>query len=200
MLTKEREFQTKCDLKKIFGKKLPPHLDMIYADIPCKCLDQPEMMKIIDFHPPFLRAEKIAIFEEENSGIKNYRSLGMGLIYPADTNGHYNSTIYLAMCGWLMASTASVHLAYNFSEFAPQVVEADKVKPFKSVDGIGSLKPRPQGTTFWVETIIRKSKLKLVLVTTNISFGNFAYGTIEDLKFILTPKDSIWKAKEVQED
>ena len=185
------------NLKEFFLKDLPDAFGE-YINEPFIAYDQKDIIKQIDFHPPFLRTEKIAIFKN-NSGIVNYRSLGMGTIFPKDTNGHYNSTIYLAMCGWLMASTSSVHLAYNYPNTAPQVVEADKVKPLKSLEGENILKPRLIGTTFWVETVIRKTKMKFVLATARIGFGNILYGTIEDLKFIITPKESIWAAKEVQE-
>jgi len=44
---------------------------------------------------------------------------------------------------------------------------------------------------------VLKKKLQLVIVITKITFGNILYGTIEELKLILTDKKSIWAAKEV---
>jgi hypothetical protein len=193
-----KKVQSLVELEIFFQKKIPNYCT--FKDWEFVCLEQSEIMDIIAFHPPFLKTYKIAVSLQENEGIKNYRSIGIGKITPADTNGHYNNTIFLAMCGWLMASTASIHLAYNFPEYAPQVVEANNVKPLKSLENDGILKPRSDGTTFWVETIIRKKKLGFVLASTNIGFGKVSYGTIQELKFILAGKDSIWGAKEVEEN
>lgn len=186
-------------LSQFFNKKIPKVFEN-YESIAFNSYSQDQILRSIDFHPPFLKTEKLVIFKEiSDYGITNFRSIGMGMVYPNDTKGHYNFTIYLAMCGWLMASTASVHLAIINPKTAPQVVEADKVRPYKGLGDYVVIKPRPQGSTFWVETVITKTKLKFVLTVTNIVFGEVLYGTIEALRFMITPKDSIWRAKEIPE-
>lgn len=58
-------------------------------------------------------------------------------------------------------------------------------------------KPAPSGTAFFVDSVILKKKLQLVIMKTTIAFDNIIYGVIEELKLMLTPKESIWSAKPV---
>lgn len=185
------------DAETFFGFSLPDALK-----VNCKehsvfeRLDQEEIMKVIDFTPPFLKTQKIAVLSSDRGSILQTKSLGMGIVTPKDTSGHYNETIFLAMCGWLMASTASVFLAMLFPASAPQVVEANGIKPFSLLDEEkGFWKPAPSGTVFFVESVILKKKLQLVAMRTTISFDNILYGVIEELKLMLTPKESIWSAR-----
>lgn len=160
--------------------------------------NQEQIMKVIDFTPPFLKTEKIVVLSTDRGSILETRSLGMGFVTPKDTFGHYNETIFLAMCGWFMASTASVFLAMLFPTTAPQVVEANGIKPFPLLgEEKGLWKPSPAGTAFFVESVILKKKLQLVIMKTTIAFDNILYGTIEELKLMLTPKESIWSAKPI---
>src|SRR3989339_2170756 len=186
-------------LEDFFSIKLPEHLAneyekrQIYLNV-----NQQQMMQTIDFTPPFLRIDKMAIFDTIKDSWLQSKSLGMGVITTKDTSGHYNDTIFLAMCGWLMASSASVHLGFLFPLKTPQVIEANKVRPIlKGSNSSIVWKPSAKGTPFWVETVVLKKKLQLVAVVTRITFGNILYGTIEELKLILTDKKSIWSAKEI---
>lgn len=182
-----------------WGMDLPEHLKKDYEGKEgCRLIEQEEMLKTIDFHPPFLRVEKMMISDTAHHSVANSKSLGMGHITTKDTHGHYNDTIYLAMCGWLMASSASVHLAFLFPTTAPQVVEANKVRPILKGNAKNIVwKPSVKGTPFFVETTVLKKKMQLLVVMTKITFGNILYGTIEELKLVLTDKKSIWAAKEV---
>jgi len=116
--------------EKFWGMDLPEHLAKYReGQEGDRMIEQEEMLKTIDFHPPFLRVEKMMIFDTPHHSFCHSKSLGMGRITTKDTYGHYNDTIYLAMCGWLMASSASIHLAFLFPTTAPQVIEANKVRP-----------------------------------------------------------------------
>lgn len=180
------------------GVKLPAHIKDNYNDTEIwKKLDKQQIMGLIDFTPPFLRIDKIIVFNQNKKTPFQSSSLGIGVVTPRDTAGHYNETIFLAMCGWLMASSASVHLAALFpSDEAPQVVEANGVKPLPSMEGKNLWKPARKGTAFFVETAIIKKKMQLVRMRTMITFGNILFGTIEELKLVLTKKEAIWSAKE----
>lgn len=109
-----------------------------------KKLDQEEIMKQIDFTPPFLRIDKMIIFDVNKNSILDSTSLAMGKITLQDTVGHYNDTIFLAMCGLLMSSSAPIHLAVLFPSTAPEVVEANGVKAEEK----GIWKPADEGTIF----------------------------------------------------
>jgi len=161
-------------------------------------VNQRQMMKCIDFEPPFLIINKMIVFGGEPGSVVQSKSLAVGVITPENTVGHYNNTIFLAMCGWLMASSASVHLAVLFPETAPQVIEANGVKPLLT-GGDVLWKPSAKGTPFFAETTILKKKLQLVIAETKISFSDIQFGMIKELKLILTQKESIWEAKELPE-
>lgn len=119
------------DAENFFGFSFPDAMKESYRNhFVFEKFNQEQIMKVIDFTPPFLKTEKIAVLSTDRGSILNTRSVGMGFVTPKDTFGHYNETIFLAMCGWLMASTASVFLAMLFPTTAPQVVEANGIKPF----------------------------------------------------------------------
>lgn len=185
-------------IEEFVGLSLPQHIKNECKDKQvAKKFSQQQMMEIIDFAPPFLRTDKMILFDGKKNSYCHSSSLGSGMITLRDTAGHYNDTIYLAMCGWLMASTASVHLAILFPTTAPQVIKADGVKPLLGFENDGIWKPSVKGAPFWVESEIIRKKMQLVVVKTKITFGNILYGTIEELRLVLTKKNSIWSAKEV---
>lgn len=194
--TKNSPAETLNETQIFLGTKLPNHIrNMLGEEKILKKIMQKEIMKTIDFTPPFLRIEKIIVFGDENNIIGSH-SIGMGMLTQKDTAGHYNKTIYLAMCGWLMASAASVHISILYPETAPQVVKADGVMPLQlPTDKKGLWQPSSDGTVFFVETKVKNKKLQLVIAETKISFANVLYGTIRDLKLMLTPKQSILTAK-----
>lgn len=195
-----RDFLNKVSLHRVenfFGFALPDHLKETCKDnYVSEKFDQTQIMKVIDFIPPFLKIQKIVVLNTDRRDILRAKSLGIGVVTPRDTTGHYNETIYLAMCGWLMASSASVFLAILFPATAPQVVETNGVKPLPlSGEMKGLWKPAPPGTIFFVESTVIKKRLQLVIMKTTITFGNIHFGIIEELKLVLTPKDSIWSAR-----
>lgn len=184
-------------IEKFFGFALPEHIK-----VTCKNnyvferFDQKQIMGVIDFAPPFLKIQKMAVLSRDRRSILQTKSLGFGIVTPQDTAGHYNETIFLAMCGRLMASAASVFLAILFPTTAPQVVEANGVRPLPLLEEAKGLwKPAPSGTTFFVESTIIKKKLQVVIMRTTISFDDILYGVIEELTLALTPKGSIWSAR-----
>ncbi len=184
-------------IENFFGLVLPNHIKETCRDnYVFEKFDQKQIMGVIDFAPPFLKIQKIVILSPDRRDILQTKSLGMGVVTPKDTAGHYNETIFLAMCGWLMASAASVFLAMLFPTTAPQVVEANGIKPLPlSEEAKGLWKPAPSGTAFFVESTIIKKRLQLIIMKTTISFDNVLYGVIEELKLVLTPKGSIWSAR-----
>jgi len=187
---------TTHDIQGFLKIKLPEHIKNGLKDsYVSKKLDKRQIMQLIDFTPPFLRIERMVLLGDEKN-ILTTRSIGMGVVSAKDTEGHYNNTIFLAMCGWLMASSASVHLASLYPDTAPQVVKADGVMPLHlPADKKELWRPSDEGTVFLVETNIIKKKMQLILTETKISFHNLLYGTIKQLKLVLTPKNSIWTAK-----
>lgn len=176
------------------GIPLTHHLKERYQDnyILAK-FEQQQISEIIDFSPPFLKIDKVAVLGFNRSDFLQTKALGTGLITPKDTAGHYNDTIFLAFCGRLMASLASIHLAILFPETAPQVIEANGVRS----EDRRVWKPSPQGTRFLVETNIVKRKLQLIVTSVKLSFDGIPYGVVDELKLFLTPKESIWEAKEL---
>lgn len=179
---------------------LPGHIKVnLKSDYLLEKMDQQQMMEVIDFTPPFLKTEKILLFGRDRRDLPNVKGLAMGFISTRDTAGHYNETIFLAMCGYLMASSASVHLAILFPSTAPQVIEANGVKPliFSDAKENQLWKPSKTGTPFFVESRILKKRMQLVVMETKVSFGPVMFGIINELKLILTPKESIWSAKEI---
>ncbi len=195
-----KDFLNKVNLHHVenfFGFALPDHLREACKDnYVFEKFDQKKIMEVIDFVPPFLKLKKMVVLSTDRQDILQAKSLGIGVITPKDTAGHYNETIYLAMCGWLMASAASVFLAILFPTTAPQVVEANGVKPLPlSGEMKGLWKPASSGTTFFVESTIIKKRFQLVIMKTVITFDNIHFGIIEELKLVLTPKNSIWSAR-----
>lgn len=164
-----------------------------------KMADQDEIIKTIDFEPPFLRTDKVVLFKDEGEDTIKKSGIGIGKVYLEDTRGHYNSTIYLALAGRLMPSTASIFLALLFPGTAPQAIEGKSIRMAKNVLNKGLLKPSKKGTTFFVEVELRKKKLQLALVNTKIFFGQVEFGLIEELVFVLTNKESIWSAIDTPE-
>lgn len=185
-------------LQNFLGIRLPTHIRKeCRARYLCDKFDQREIMNIIDFKPPFLKVNKIAILGSVNDDVVKKTALGMGVITPADTDGHYNDTIFLALCGWLMASVSSIHLAVLFPSSAPQVIEANHVKPLKLVSQPNAIwKPSSQGTVFLVESHIERRKLQLFVMRTRITLGTIQFGVIEELKLVLTDRKSIFLARD----
>lgn len=188
---------TREEVEIFFNSKLPNHIqEELKGHYLYKKAGKKEIMKTIDFGPPFLRIEKIAIFGNENELLSGY-SIGCGCVSSKDTEGHYNKTIYLAMCGWLMATSASIHINFLYPNTAPQVVKADGVMPLHPpTEKTGLWQPSERGTKFWVETRILKRKMQLIVAETKITFNILLYGTIRELKLILTNKETIWTAQQ----
>ena len=180
------------DIDFFLGCKLPKVLEEKYKDSTVIAkLNISDIEHIVEFHRPFLKTDKLIIFGD-NFG--NSSSIGIGYVYPEDVSGHYNNTIYLALAGKLMPSTATIHLAYFFPQSSPQAVEGNSIRMDKNAFNGGLIQPKKDGSIFFVETIIIKKKLNLILVRTNIMFGSAYFGLIEDLRFVLTEKDSIKRA------
>lgn len=153
-----------------------------------------QIRKVIDFTPPFLKIEKMVVLGFDRQNILNLKGLGTGMLTTNDTKGHYNDTIFLAQCGQLMGSAASIYLAILFPSTAPQVIEVDSIRPSKDKT---LWKPSLKGSRFFIETHILKKKMQVIIVNVRITFGEIFMGEVEKLKLILTPKDSIWGAKEL---
>ena len=150
-----------------------------------------DIQNLLHFSPPFLRTENMVIFGDNIIGSS---SIGTGTVYPEDMDGHYNNTVYLAFAGRLMPSTATIHLAHFFPDTSPQAVEGEKIKMDKDAFNGGLIQPKKGGSKFYVETTVTKKKMSLVLVETVIMFGKARFGMIQNLRFVLTEKDSIFKA------
>ncbi|MDP3042319.1 MAG: PilZ domain-containing protein [Candidatus Omnitrophota bacterium] len=173
------------EIERFFGVTSPEHIKKSYVNQQIsKRLNQQEIMKIVDFTPPFLKIDKIMIFNADKNQIDQTFSLGMGIVTSGDTSGHYNETIFLAMCGWLMASAVSIHLAVLFPSTAPEVIEAKGIKPIEKE----MWKPPANGAIFWVETRVIKKTGQLVMLKTKISFDEIPYGVAEESKAILLQK------------
>jgi len=149
------------------------------------------MQDLLYFSPPFLRTENMVIFGDV---IVGSRSIGVGTVYPEDMAGHFNDTVYLAFAGRLMPSTATIHLAHFFPDTSPQAVEGGSIKVDRDALNGGLIRPKKSGSKFYVETTVTKKKLNLVLVETSIMFGKARFGVIQNLRFVLTEKNSIFKA------
>lgn len=156
--------------------------------------DREEIMKTIDFTLPFLKIEKMAVLGSNRQNIFNLKGLATGILTTNDTKGHYNDTIFLAQCGQLMGSAASIYLAILFPTTAPQVIEVDSIRPSKDKT---LWKPSLKGSRFFIETHILKKKMQVIIVNVRITFGEIFMGEVERLKLILTAKNSIWGAKEL---
>ena len=179
-------------IEKSLQCKLPKDLAVKYENKESFVhLSSKEIEKIVEFYPPFLRTENMVIFGNEVVGSA---SIGVGTAFPEDMEGHYNKTIYLAFAGRLMPSTATIHLAYFFPKTAPQAIEGKSIRMDKDAFNGGLIQLKKGGTKFYVETIVIKKKINLILVETFITFGQARFGLIENLRFILTDKSSIYKA------
>jgi len=177
-----------------FAGALPEEIKQSYISKRIyKKLNKQDIAKIIDFTAPFLKINRMVIFNADKDSMLQSSSLAVGTITPKDMAGHYNDTIFLAKCGWLMSSAASVHLAALFPGTAPDVIEAKGVKPIEKE----VWKPADNGSTFWLEISIIKKKFSVVIVKAKIYFGNMPYGMVEELKLLLIPRQLIWQAPEL---
>jgi len=182
------------EIEEFFERSLPERLKKDYVDKQIyRKLDRREITKTIDFTIPFLKIDKIVVFGPEKDPALNSSSLAVGTITRKDISGHYNDTIFLAMCGMLMSSAASIYLGALFPEVAPEVIEAKRVRPIEKE----VWRPADNGSTFWVEVSILKKKLKVVVVKARISFDPMPYGVVDELKLLLIPRQLIWKAPEL---
>lgn len=173
------------EIERFFGVTTPEHIKKNYENQQIsKRLNQQEIMEIVGFTPPFLKIDKIIIFNADKNRIDQTFGLGMGVITPKDTSGHYNETIFIAICGWLMASAVSIHLAVLFPSTAPEVIEAKGVKPIEKE----IWKPPSKGTNFWVETRVIEKRGQSVMMKTRISFDKIPYGVADESKSILIQK------------
>lgn len=185
-------YSKKLEFEKFFGVRVPFELNEKYANVEIEAaLEQKDIIKIIDFFPPFLRTDKLIIFGKD---IVGSRSIGIGKVKKDDMEGHYNNTVYLAFAGRLMPSTTSIHLAYFFPNSAPQAIEGQSIRVEKNIYNNGLIIPSNEGSDFFVESIVLKKKLNLIYVETHIFFGNARFGLIEGLKFFLADKKSIYSA------
>jgi len=156
--------------------------------------DMGQIQKIIPFKPPFLSIEKIVTFNSAVESNKYAESVGSGIVTKEDTKGHYNDSIYLAMCGKLMGQTASIHSAILFRDYLPQVVEVDTIKPAR---GSKLWKPIEDGNYFFVNSKITKKKLNILIVNVKIFFGDIFIGEVEGLKIALLSKQILNNLKEL---
>lgn len=185
------------NIESFFGVPLPEHVkNNCMDDWISKKLNQEEIMEFVDFEPPFLKIDKFILLDTEKNGSTTQdKGLSTGIVTLKDTKGHYNDTMFLALCGWLMASTASVHLAVLAPKTVPQVIEANGVRPLLSLNHKKHVwKPAPEGTRFFIETHILKQKLKLAIVTTTVTFSNVLFGVVDELKLIIDSRESIFNA------
>lgn len=181
--------------EEFFNRALPDYVKKNWVDKQIyKRLNQQDIMDAVDFTPPFLKIGKAVIFDVSKDSILQSTSLAMGTILPKDVMGHYNNTVFLAMCGLLMSSAASVHLAVLFPASAPEVIQAKGVRPIERK----IWKPDDRGSTFWLETSIIKKKLHVVVMKTKISFDPMPYGMVDELKLFLIPRQLIWQAPQLQ--
>ena len=184
---------TIAEIEKFLKIKLPAQTrQSIKTETVFKKADQVQIMEAIDFTPPFLQIEKMIILGNGSEREKT-KSIGTGVITQQDTDGHYNKTIYLALCGKLMGMAASVHLGLLYPHTAPQVVEVGRIIPTEK----DIWRPSDKGSIFVVEAQVMRQKLHLVVMEVKISFGEMIMGTVNDLKLILTEKDSIFSAKDL---
>ena len=178
-------------LDNFFGVIVPEEIKKNYQDKKCrKKLNQQEIRETIDFAPPFLKIDQLAVFEEEENSTRESVSLGMGRLTAKDTVGHYNNTVFLALCAQIMSSATAIHLAVLFPGKAPEVIAAKGVKPFER----SLWKPGKDGAAFWVETKVIKKKMHLVIIKAQISFTHLPYGYADEAKVFLIPKHLIAQA------
>ena len=184
-------------LEAFFGRRLPDHVrqsfqgQCIFAE-----LNQQQIMETIELSPPFLKIHKVVIAGSDTTNVLRSRSLGVGVVTQADTEGHYNKLLSLALCGQLMASTAAIHLAALFPKSAPQAIEVNGIQPL-GPSAKDLWKPSVQGTPFFAEASIIRKKMQLVSMTSTISFGAVQYGAIDTIKFALLRETSLSSALEI---
>jgi hypothetical protein len=195
-----RDYSTEATvshLEAFFDLRLPDHVrqsfqgQRIFTE-----LNQQQIMETIGLSPPFLKIQKIIIAGSDSANILRSRSLGMGIVTQADTEGHYNKLLSLALCGQLMASTAAIHLAALFPTSAPQAIEVNGIQPL-GPSAKDLWKPSVQGTPFFAEASIIRKKMQLVSMTSTISFGAVQYGMIDTIKFVLLRGTSLSTALEI---
>lgn len=186
----------KDEIQKFIGIKLPLHLrEGLEGRSICIKAGKEQIEGAIDFRPPFLKIEKI-IVSQLNDSVVGSCSIGCGTVTMDDMEGHYNNTIFLAFCGRLMGQSASTHLALLFPNTAPQIVKVERIEPILTVDGT-LWKPNKDGSVFFVETVALKKKLNVIKVNSRILFGDILFGIAYNATIVLTPKNSIYTAKEL---
>lgn len=178
------------------GMTVPEHVRELYRGFAVvQKLTQKEVMDLIDFRPPFLKFSRYVLFAD-GPGIERTRGLGVGVVTTADTAGHYHDTIFLALCGGLMGCAGAVHLSALFPSSAPQAVAGDGVKALGGALR-NPLRPGPEGAPFFVETRVLNRRSQLVLMESKVTFGDVLFGTVEKLKMVVMPRDSIVRFREV---
>lgn len=184
-------------IEKSIGCKLPEKVKNRYInDWIHTTYKNKDISKIIDFEEPFLKINRVVVFDSFKKGkFEQIKSLSVGKMYLDDVQGHYNNTIFLAKCGQLMGQAASILIGALNPDTAPQVVEVDRIKPILSEEYLWQ--PRSEGSYFFVESEIIRKKMHVYIVNVHVSFGDILMGKVEGLKLLLTPRNSIWSAKEL---
>lgn len=191
MLKREvREVLTKnriaSEIEKFFTIELPEQISSkLEEKIIDKKLVQKEIMDLTSFHPPFLKIDKIVVLKDKIDDLARY-SLGTGLMTKEDAFGHYNSTVFLAMCTWLMTTSACVHLGLLFPDRSLQDVIFNGVMPLSlPLERRGLWQPDEKGTVFFTETNVVSKENNIINVETKIIIEDMPYGVIKQLKIIL---------------
>lgn len=191
------EHSTIDEIQGFLNVKLPGHIsEEIKTRSIFRQVDQKQIMEAIDFRPPFLRIEKMVILGTDDNSVLKSKAISIGTMTQEDTEGHYNNTVFLAYCGRLMGQAASAHIGLLFPNTAPQVVKVDRIRPIKSQD-TSIWKPNREGSIFLIESVIIKSKLQVSVVDSRFSFGDLVFGIANNATIVATPKESIYKAKEL---
>ena len=191
------ENRTVKKVQDFLGIKMPSHICEWLEDRQIvKGFTQEQIMEAIDFTPPFLKIERMVILGMDDDSIIQSKGISIGKMTQQDTEGHYNNTVFLAYCGRLMGQAASSHLGVLFPDTAPQVVKVDRIRPIRSSGNI-IWKPNKEGSIFIIETIIIKKKLQVIIVDSRVSFGDLVFGIANNATIVLTPKESIYTAKEL---
>lgn len=170
------------EIELFFEITMPEHLKNKYGEKSIdRKLDKRQIINMVGLKPPFLKLEKMVIFDIKKYPYIQSASLAIGIVLPTDTVGHYYNTIFLAMCGWLMDSAVSSHLAILFPATSPRIIEAKGIIPMEKK----VWKPSKQGTLFFVETVIIGKVRESVTMKSAISFDNIFYGVVDESKAIL---------------
>ena len=115
-----------------------------------KTSQQEELIKVIDFTPPFLKIDRYITFNVKADSKILSKGLGGGLMTIEDIEGHNDADMFLAFCGKLLGQGMCIHVGMIYPEDCAKEIKVVNLHPSAIRDFLWNVDERE--CPFFVET------------------------------------------------